>query len=440
MPTIKDYVTQSLESYNKGQAIILECEKKAVTPSAEQIAEANKWFDEADAIKKQADTLKRSADLKSALSDLSSPIPIRRHPFGADDQDVAHRVLGAKADLFRGMAPDKYAVYGGAFDTYLRRNKDGLTPDHMSVLAETKALTNITDPEGGFLVTTEFRTEVIKKLRNLVWIRRMARAIETQAGVVAFPTFDPADSQTLPPVAIANQAISQYNLSQLFGKTQFIPHKRAGIVAIPLELIEDASVDVSALLTDFLAMRFAETEENDFINGNGVNVPVGLYWAAAKGALPTQAIAGVTTAMVPEDLVKTVYGIRAVYRNGASWLLHRLVVQAVRLFRTNIGGAGTGMFMFQPSMQAGEPPTLFGYPLLESEFVPNPYSGSGAVAGTPMAMFGNLQYYWIIDRIEMMVQRLNELYAANDQVGFRLRKRYDAAPVLADPFMFLTRN
>ena len=57
-----------------------------------------------------------------------------------------------------------------------------------------------------------------------------------------------------------------------------------------------------------------------------------------------------------------------------------------------------------------------------------------------MGLFANLKFYWIVDRIDLMVQRLNELYAGNDQVGFRMRKRYDGAPVLADPFQFLTRN
>ncbi len=197
-----------------------------------------------------------------------------------------------------------------------------------------------------------------------------------------------------------NAAIPQANLTNLFGKIQFTPHKRAVIIPIPLELVEDAVVDVGSLLTDFFALRFAEIEENDFINGIGVNQPLGLINAPN---LPSLAIAGSTTNMVPEDLIKTVYAMRAVYRRDATWLMHRLVVQAVRLFRTNIGGAGTGSFLFQPSFQAGEPPTLLGFPLLESEFMPNPYTGA---AGTPMALFSNLKFYWIVDRIDLMVQRL----------------------------------
>lgn len=273
-------------------------------------------------------------------------------------------------------------------------------------------------------------------------MRQLATVIQTSAGSVAFPTFDPADTQTDAPTNLPNSSISQASLSKLFGKTQFTPHSRAKIIPIPVELLEDAVVDVGSLLTDFWALRMAEIEENDFILGAGVNTPFGLLGPLGQGFPGSQSlqINGSTTALVAEDLVNTVYTLRAVYRRDAAWLMHRKVINAIRLIRTNIGGAGTGQFMFQPSMQAGQPPTLDGYSLLESEFMPDCYSGALAQANTSMAMFGNLKFYWIIDRIDLMVRRLNELYAGSNQVGFMLRKRYDAAPILADPFVFLKRK
>jgi HK97 family phage major capsid protein len=440
--TAQELVSKSLEAYRRGQAIVEDCDRAGVAPATDRIAEANRWFDEADSWKLRADAAKRQADLKQWHE-----LPDRRFPMGGDDDDVpvqddarssarlagASRTALALADpRFKSLDPragfHRAPEFKRAFEAYVRFGERSLTPE------EHKALSSLTDTEGGFLVTEEFRAEVIRKLRNLVYIRRYATVIQTSAAAVAFPAFDPIDTQTAPPVVTQNAAIPQLQLTNLFGKVQFAPHKRAVIIPIPLELVEDAVVDVGSLLTDFFALRFAEIEENDFINGTGVNQPLGLVTAPN---LPNIAIAGSTTNMVPEDLVKTAYAMRAVYRRDAAWLMHRLVVQAVRLFRTNIGGAGTGSFMFQPSLQAGEPATLLGFPLLESEFMPNPYTGS---AGTPMALFSNLKFYWIVDRIDLMVQRLNELYAGNDQVGFRMRKRYDGAPVLADPFMFLTRN
>lgn len=434
--TANEYQALAIEAHRKGQALITQFDIDRKSLSADQAAarqkeitaQASAFFDEAERHSASAEAALRSEQIEKKLA-----APERKFPFADPGR---YENAGAPGDLRSKMLASP--EYKSAILAYLTQGDRALAnPAHAKMLLETKALSPLTDPEGGFLLNTEQRTEVIRKLRNLVFIRAHATEIGTQAAQVTFPTFDPADSQTAPSQVQPNAAIPQLSLSNVFGKTAFTPHKKAEVFQIPMELIEDAAVDVTALLTDFMAMRFAEVEENDFINGTGVNAPVGLVTALTKNSLPSVAIAGTGTAMVPEDIVKTVYGMRAVYRTGASWLMHRLVVQAVRLFRTDIGGAGTGMFMFQPSMQAGQPPTLFGYPLYESEFFTNPYAGS---AGAPMMMFGDLKYYWIVDRIDLMIQRLNELYAANDQVGFRLRKRYDAAPVLADPFLFLTRN
>ncbi len=457
--TEQEFVTKSLEAFKAGQAIIEAFEKDAANgigtfatkAPAEKISEVQKHLDEGENWKLQADTAHELASAERKLKEIKTPV--RKFAFGVDDQNVADELARrysmvessrTRLDLKDSRFSQHSAKYGAAsspethaaFEAYLRFGGPHLQD------VEKHALTTLTDQEGGYLLTQEYRTEVIRKLRNTVHMRERSTVIQTSAAGVAFPTFDPADAQTTMPVTLPNQTITSASLSKVFGKTQFTPHARKVIIPIPMELLEDAVVDVGALLTDFWVLRLKEINEIDFMLGTGVNQPYGLFGPLGAGfpGSQTKAIAGSTTAVVPEDLVKTVYGLREVYRDGSSWLMYRQMVQSVRLFRTNIGGAGTGQFMFQPSVQAGQPATLFGYPLLESEFAPNPFSGSLAAAGCAMAMFGNLKLYWIVDRIDLMVQRLNERYADTDQIGFKLRQRYDAAPILADPFLFLTRN
>ena len=80
---------------------------------------------------------------------------------------------------------------------------------------------------------------------------------------------------------------------------------------------------------------------------------------------------------------------------------------------------------------------LAGYPLVESEFMPD---GTSTTTGDPYMFFGDLKHLWIVDRKSLSLKRLDELYAEKDQIGFRLRKRMDAAPVLRDPFRILVRK
>jgi HK97 family phage major capsid protein len=51
-----------------------------------------------------------------------------------------------------------------------------------------------------------------------------------------------------------------------------------------------------------------------------------------------------------------------------------------------------------------------------------------------VAIIGDFNYYWIVDSMQMEMQRLEELYAATSQVGFIGRAKLDAQPVLAEAF------
>jgi HK97 family phage major capsid protein len=68
-----------------------------------------------------------------------------------------------------------------AFSGYLRRGVEALKP------AERKAIHVGDDSRGGFLAPNEFRTELLRALREASPVRRLARNLETSAGVVEFP-------------------------------------------------------------------------------------------------------------------------------------------------------------------------------------------------------------------------------------------------------------
>ncbi|MGA9722723.1 MAG: phage major capsid protein [Candidatus Binatus sp.] len=462
-----DYIQLAKEAHGKGQKIIVDVDTKAGgvgkgVLTAEQSAEVDKFFDEAEGHMKNAHRLKREADLKSAIAETVAPT--RRHPMGEGSVALNGRnelefqspyvSQAIQLGLMRSEAQEKAIATerGQSFLDWPSRSRfvqRYLGQSDMAqvfareaqakgiIEAEFKDLTTLTDPEGGAIVDQDFRAQLIIKLRNQVMIRQYATVIATQAGQIGFPVFDPSDSDTDIPTSQPNAAATISSPTNLFGKTAFTPHKRIRIFKVPSELLEDAILDVTSLLTNFFAMRFGEIDENDFLNGNGTGKPLGIL--AATG-LPTAGIKGSTTAMIPEDLINTVYSMRAVYRKNARWMLHRKVLSAIRQFRTAVGGAGTGQFLFQPALVAGQPDMLLGYPILESEFMPSPYDAPNNVAGTPLALFGDFSWYWIIDRTDLMVLRLNELYAGNDQIGVLLRRRTDGAPVLAEPFTTLTRN
>ncbi|MGE6825815.1 phage major capsid protein, partial [Pseudomonas soli] len=69
-------------------------------------------------------------------------------------------------------------------------------------------------------------------------------------------------------------------------------------------------------------------------------------------------------------------------------------------------------------------------PYVISEFAPNTFT-NGLYSG----MIGDFSYYWIAEAVNLEIQRLVELYAESNQVGFIGRQEADAMPVLAEAFV-----
>jgi len=90
-----------------------------------------------------------------------------------------------------------------------------------------------------------------------------------------------------------------------------------------------------------------------------------------------------------------------------------------------------GAYLWQPSLQAGEPDKLLGYELYTSPYAPIVEASAYSVA------FGDFSNYWIADRYGRTVQRLNELYSTNGQVGFVATERVDGKVILAEGIQLL---
>jgi len=92
---------------------------------------------------------------------------------------------------------------------------------------------------------------------------------------------------------------------------------------------------------------------------------------------------------------------------------------------------GDNQYLWQPGLQAGEPDTILGRPVAISDGMPAPTTGNKSV------VFGDMSFYRVADRSGKVMQRLNELYAANGQVGFRMFMRVDGKVTLAEAFQHL---
>jgi HK97 family phage major capsid protein len=175
------------------------------------------------------------------------------------------------------------------------------------------------------------------------------------------------------------------------------------------------------------------TCEQAYMTGDGAGKPLGLFTAHADG-IPTSrdvSTGNTSTAITYDGLINALYSLKGQYQASKSlrWLFHRDALKQIRKLRDDAGGAGTGQYLWQPSMQLGQPDTLLGIPVISSEYVPSTFT-----TGLYVGMIADFSHYWIADALSMTIQRLDELYAEANQVGFIGRLETDAMPVLAEAF------
>jgi len=93
---------------------------------------------------------------------------------------------------------------------------------------------------------------------------------------------------------------------------------------------------------------------------------------------------------------------------------------------------GNDQYIWQPGITGDRSDTILDIPFVLSEWAPDTISDQSYIG-----MLGDFSFYWIVDTLAFEVQRLVELYAETNQVGFIGRQEVDAMPVLPEAFVRL---
>lgn len=291
-----------------------------------------------------------------------------------------------------------------AFENVLRNKGD------MSKLAkeERAALQVGTGSEGGFTVPDAFLRQIVESMREFGVINALATHITTgDNGQLSIPT-------------VATNATATWTAEEApftqaegtFGEIVLNAYKVGVISKISDELIQDSAFDLLGWLAkdhgEALGLKTGEAYAVGA--GNSTTTPKGLF---------NRATAGVTTAVntgfTTDELIDLVHSVSAPYRANASWIINDATVKIVRKFQDQ-----DDQYIWQPGLQAGTPDLLLGRPVYTDPHV-------DTVAATKkVAVFGDIEKGYIIRDVEgVTVKVLNELYAANGQVGFRTSLRTD---------------
>ena len=293
--------------------------------------------------------------------------------------------------------------YKEAFAAYVKRG-------------EAKSLSVGTNTDGGYLVPSETDNQItqlmgaLSPIRSLATVRQVSTAVYkkpvTTTGLAAGWVAEKADRVTTDSPVI--DAVS-FPTAELYAQP-----------AATTQFLDDASVDVGQWIADEVNAAFAQQESTAFVSGSGTNQPKGFLhdvvadtsWVWGKLGYLKTGVSGDLPASAKSDiLIDLVYALKAGYRQNASWLMNRKTQAKLRKLKDDANN-----YIWQPSATADGKATLMGFPLVESEDMPDIAADSLSIA------FGDFKRgYLIVDRQGVSI--LRDPYSAKPYVLFYTTKR-----------------
>ncbi|WHX19823.1 phage major capsid protein [Streptomyces malaysiensis subsp. malaysiensis] len=327
------------------------------------------------------------------------------------------RGTGRPDDGGRGTDEQRARERRAAFFQALRRGSR-LAPEQRALVENTA---------GEILVPEDLETEIMRALPALTVVRGMASQRPT--------TSDRIRRRSLSEVAVGwgKLETNEQNLTDSMPSTpteEFTYIEDLyGLAKIGEDELDDSDVNLEAFVRDSFARAVGEAEDTAFTVGTGHSNHQPIGFMTTGGGVSTVAAAA-AAAIAVDDLKKLIYAVPAQYRRNGRFAMSSTTELAISILKD-----GNGQYLWQPSVQAGRPNTFLGYALENQEDI------AAVAASARSAIFGDFNAgYRIYDRQGMTVKVLDQLYAEDGMIGWKIRMRVggdvvrpDALRILAHP-------
>ncbi|MBN9532553.1 MAG: phage major capsid protein [Alphaproteobacteria bacterium] len=322
---------------------------------------------------------------------------------------AARPTLGGE---YKAAPDDRLRERKAAFDRYVRKG------DAAGFAAlELKSLSAGSDADGGYVVPLETEQTIDRVLSKASPIRAIAAVRQIGGNVYRKPIASVGAASGW----VAETATPTTTNAPTLSAIDFPAMELYAMPAATQTLLDDAQVDIEQWLASEVQIVFAEQESTAFVTGDGSNKPKGFLsytkvadasWAWDKIGYVLSGGDGAFAASAPTDaLLDLVYAPKQGYRANAHWVMNRKTEAAMRKLTDEAGN-----YIWQPGTRAGEAASIFGYPVMEAEDMPDIASASYSIA------FGDFaRGYLIVDRVG--IRTLRDPYSSKPYVLFYTTKR-----------------
>lgn len=266
----------------------------------------------------------------------------------------------------------------------------------------TRALGVITAGAGGNATPATFLDQLVAPLRNFVSVLDAgAKVITTTSG----------ESLTIPRVSgfglptQVNEATQLAGTDPAFDQLTLKAYKFGDYRLLSRELVEDAAIDIEALVTGIIAENIGLLLGQRLATGTGTNQTAGLFTAATVGVTGATAVAGVPTF---DNVIDLFYSVAAPYRINGKFIISDAALSGLRKLKDV-----NGQYLWSPSTQAGQPDLILGKAVYADPNVAAPAIGARSMA------FGDISKYWVRFVNSVKIERSDQAAFGTDQIAFR---------------------
>lgn len=402
-----------------------------------------------------------SDDIKKLIDDVNkSVVDLRTNTetqiaevkkFGQSSADTAEKLANQEKDiasLIGTMTEIKNAQLAMA---EAKRNEGGMTAEQKNAKeafikfvrkqalteVEQKALSTLTNPDGGFLTTPDTSGRIIARLHDMSPMRQYANVRTTSKSRVTGIVNNGRNAYSWGAQAgtVSNSTTKQ------FGEYQIDVKKLIAYPKATEEMLEDADYDIEALIIDDATMGFAEGEAYGFLLGDGILQPRGLMtvataytgdnvraWGTVQKFKTGVNGAFAATPNGGDVFIEAAMSLRSQYRAKAIMGMNRFTLAAAMKLKDSEGN-----YIWQPTWNLTDSP--FGM-ICGVKVAPDFDHLADIATGSLSVIVGDLnQAYQIVDKRGISVVRDNITSPGN--VNWYISKRTGGDVVNSEAVRFI---
>jgi HK97 family phage major capsid protein len=286
------------------------------------------------------------------------------------------------------------------------------------------AFSSVVPSEGGFLIPEVLRSELLAMSLETAIVRPRARVIPMDSLRVPFPAIDSSSNVNSVYGGIVaywtEEGATLAASSASFSRIVLDAKKLTAYAQVPNELISDSLISFQALLDQIFPEAIGWYEDDAFLNGNGVGMPLGAFKSAATILVAKETDQAADT-IVWENIINMYSRMLPGSLNRAVWLVPPDAFPQLATMALSVGTGGSAIWLNNGA--AGPPGSILGRPIIITEKAPK-LGDEGDVS------FVDFGFYLIGDRQVMSATSSPHYRFGNDETAFRVIERVDGRPWL----------